>query len=158
MMFFCVFCFKQKTAYEMRINYWSSDVCSSDLIPQVAVGQRRVAAEETIGFGVLIDLRDEFAELRPRSRLRPVEAKLHVGRHFPCHGQCGEPIVVVAIGRDDGRSARLEGVDREDRLLRGFVASVGMDVDPRGHTCRGLTLVAGTSVKRCLGKELRMNV
>src|SRR3546814_9046385 len=28
MMFFCV---KQSTAYEMRISYWSSDVCSSDL-------------------------------------------------------------------------------------------------------------------------------
>src|SRR3546814_4678418 len=30
MMFFVVF-FKQKTAYEMRISDWSSDVCSSDL-------------------------------------------------------------------------------------------------------------------------------
>src|SRR3546814_6686807 len=33
---FCMFCFvfffKQKTAYEMRISYWSSDVCSSDLL------------------------------------------------------------------------------------------------------------------------------
>src|SRR3546814_1472927 len=28
----CVFFFKQKTAYEMRISDWSSDVCSSDLI------------------------------------------------------------------------------------------------------------------------------
>src|SRR3546814_16972809 len=28
----CFFCFKQKTAYEMRISDWSSDVCSSDLI------------------------------------------------------------------------------------------------------------------------------
>src|SRR3546814_20975280 len=29
---FCVvFVFKQKTAYEMRISDWSSDVCSSDL-------------------------------------------------------------------------------------------------------------------------------
>src|SRR3546814_7878281 len=27
------FFFKQKTAYEMRISDWSSDVCSSDLIP-----------------------------------------------------------------------------------------------------------------------------
>src|SRR3546814_13890906 len=26
-----MFCFKQKTAYEMRISDWSSDVCSSDL-------------------------------------------------------------------------------------------------------------------------------
>src|SRR3546814_9454320 len=29
----CVFFFKQKTAYEMRISDWSSDVCSSDLNP-----------------------------------------------------------------------------------------------------------------------------
>src|SRR3546814_9669137 len=32
MSFVCyVFVFKQKTAYEMRISDWSSDVCSSDL-------------------------------------------------------------------------------------------------------------------------------
>src|SRR3546814_2906513 len=30
-MVFCFFFFKQKTAYEMRISDWSSDVCSSDL-------------------------------------------------------------------------------------------------------------------------------
>src|SRR3546814_12494071 len=29
------FFFKQKTAYEMRISDWSSDVCSSDLISSV---------------------------------------------------------------------------------------------------------------------------
>src|SRR3546814_19955777 len=29
--FFAVFFFKQKTAYDMRISDWSSDVCSSDL-------------------------------------------------------------------------------------------------------------------------------
>src|SRR3546814_2283281 len=31
--FLCMICFffKQKTAYEMRISDWSSDVCSSDL-------------------------------------------------------------------------------------------------------------------------------
>src|SRR3546814_3909146 len=28
---FMIFFFKQKTAYEMRISDWSSDVCSSDL-------------------------------------------------------------------------------------------------------------------------------
>src|SRR3546814_19486606 len=28
---FCLFFVKQKTAYEMRISDWSSDVCSSDL-------------------------------------------------------------------------------------------------------------------------------
>src|SRR3546814_4681746 len=30
-MLFFIFFFKQKTAYEMRISDWSSDVCSSDL-------------------------------------------------------------------------------------------------------------------------------
>src|SRR3546814_5246392 len=33
-----LFFFKQKTAYEMRISDWSSDVCSSDL--QDAAGHR----------------------------------------------------------------------------------------------------------------------
>src|SRR3546814_5635118 len=32
--YLCVFFFKQKTAYEMRISDWSSDVCSSDLPAQ----------------------------------------------------------------------------------------------------------------------------
>src|SRR3546814_10511040 len=33
MVFIYLFCFfKQKTAYEMRISDWSSDVCSSDLV------------------------------------------------------------------------------------------------------------------------------
>src|SRR3546814_10648702 len=31
MIFILFFFFKQKTAYEMRISDWSSDVCSSDL-------------------------------------------------------------------------------------------------------------------------------
>src|SRR3546814_10120326 len=34
--FICVFFFKQKTAYEMRISDWSSDVCSSDLLEEMA--------------------------------------------------------------------------------------------------------------------------
>src|SRR3546814_10267906 len=43
------FFFKQKTAYEMRISDWSSDVCSSDLIlePGVTGG---------IGRGQVVDL------------------------------------------------------------------------------------------------------
>src|SRR3546814_17932793 len=34
---FVVFFFKQKTAYEMRISDWSSDVCSSDLSSTLGV-------------------------------------------------------------------------------------------------------------------------
>src|SRR3546814_2077314 len=42
---FFVFFFKQKTAYEMRISDWSSDVCSSDL---VGVELRRVGCIEAV--------------------------------------------------------------------------------------------------------------
>src|SRR3546814_11452 len=35
-----LFFFKQKTAYEMRISDWSSDVCSSDLPDRFATGSK----------------------------------------------------------------------------------------------------------------------
>src|SRR3546814_18646937 len=38
------FFFKQKTAYEVRISDWSSDVCSSDLLFRLAYRQGRVRA------------------------------------------------------------------------------------------------------------------
>src|SRR3546814_12767698 len=43
---YCVFFFKQKTAYEMRISDWSSDVCSSDLFQVLERRQDRQAADE----------------------------------------------------------------------------------------------------------------
>src|SRR3546814_5916239 len=36
------FLFKQKTAYEMRISDWSSDVCSSDLMPATLYYSHRI--------------------------------------------------------------------------------------------------------------------
>src|SRR3546814_3941021 len=43
---FLVFFFKQKTAYEMRISDWSSDVCSSDLPGVVHPGEGIELLEE----------------------------------------------------------------------------------------------------------------
>src|SRR3546814_4605037 len=43
MLFF--FFFKQKTAYEMRISDWSSDVCSSDLAPRLSAASVPGAAK-----------------------------------------------------------------------------------------------------------------
>src|SRR3546814_10752541 len=43
---FFFFFFKQKTAYEMRISDWSSDVCSSDLaerLPKAVAAKMRIA-------------------------------------------------------------------------------------------------------------------
>src|SRR3546814_7245786 len=57
-MFSCFFFFKQKTAYEMRISDWSSDVCSSDL----EFGARHVAGfvagQEKDAVGDLLRLPD----------------------------------------------------------------------------------------------------
>src|SRR3546814_9643991 len=47
------FFFKQKTADEMRISDWSSDVCSSDLHP---LGARRTVAVDCCGAAA--ELRD----------------------------------------------------------------------------------------------------
>src|SRR3546814_16656336 len=42
----CGFCCKQKTAYEMRISDWSSDVCSSDLAGDEAPVQPEIVATD----------------------------------------------------------------------------------------------------------------
>src|SRR3546814_19644188 len=44
-LFVVFFFFKQKTAYEMRISDWSSDVCSSDLSAGAAAGQDASGAD-----------------------------------------------------------------------------------------------------------------
>src|SRR3546814_10128433 len=53
-----VYFFKQKTAYEMRISDWSSDVCSSDLcriVPRSSAGcatcRRRARSDRSGGGG-----------------------------------------------------------------------------------------------------------
>src|SRR3546814_2832566 len=48
--YFFVFCFffKQKTAYEMRISDWSSDVCSSDLNRSARPRQKHSDRSKTV--------------------------------------------------------------------------------------------------------------
>src|SRR3546814_5093874 len=60
------FFFKQKTAYEMRISDWSSDVCSSDLMAEIE------AAAMECGMDALIEVHgaDELDRaLKLQSRL-----------------------------------------------------------------------------------------
>src|SRR3546814_8932951 len=49
-MLYVFFFFKQKTAYEMRISDWSSDVCSSDLVD---IADRAVGEFLHLGFVAL---------------------------------------------------------------------------------------------------------
>src|SRR3546814_12393962 len=79
------FFFKQKTAYEMRISDWSSDVCSSDLaIAHLRPARHRISAPRLLAL--------------PRRRRRGVEG----GRH-------GRLWRRRAIARTAGRGT---GVDR----------------------------------------------
>src|SRR3546814_1080647 len=69
------FFFKQKTAYEMRISDWSSDVCSSDLawrtgLPTV---KPRRNSGITLGPGLSAPLRDSAIWTG-----QPLSAAIHV--------------------------------------------------------------------------------
>src|SRR3546814_8591692 len=83
-LFVCVFFFKQKTAYEMRLSDWSSDVCSSDLGADDAaeLDQRharlgRDAAD--LGTQRLDLLAVLLGELLPAALAQPIEALEPVG-------------------------------------------------------------------------------
>src|SRR3546814_3858868 len=45
---FIFFFFKQKTAYEMRISDWSSDVCSSDLLERERTASEQAGARKAM--------------------------------------------------------------------------------------------------------------
>src|SRR3546814_7741803 len=72
-MLLCVFFFKQKTAYEMRISDWSSDVCFSDLKPEAppkpvpTEAQQQAQARAVAKNSGLLAMTDQLAELRDQS-------------------------------------------------------------------------------------------
>src|SRR3546814_1734591 len=72
------FFFKQKTAYEMRISDWSSDVCSSDLAD--ALAQRRAHGGDMI-LDMTEDLHGFLAGLTPDQKAAFLERAEHE-RHF----------------------------------------------------------------------------
>src|SRR3546814_6525397 len=66
---FFFFFFKQKTAYEMRISDWSSDVCSSDL---------PLADQEIVEHlvGLLVDDRDPVGRAQRHEGVRSEERRV----------------------------------------------------------------------------------
>src|SRR3546814_4731491 len=87
---FVFFFFKQKTAYEMRISDWSSDVCSSDLYVARYHIQRSglaaaVGADQAVDAAWLdgqvqpidgfhsVEVPRDTAQFEPRPRLGPIE-------------------------------------------------------------------------------------
>src|SRR3546814_8676016 len=118
---FSFFFFKQKTAYEMRISDWSSDVCSSDLARlQPVRGRLERAAITRAGAPVYVDYAHTPDGLEAAlDALRP-------------HAS-GRLILVFGAGGDR---------DRDKRAAMGRVAAAKADLaiitddNPRGEIGR----------------------
>src|SRR3546814_9693387 len=75
------FFFKQKTAYEMRISDWSSDVCSSDLLERRVVHRHRLRIERNLPRQI-----NRMAAAH-RLRIRADRRRRRVGMNdLSCHG------------------------------------------------------------------------
>src|SRR3546814_5483026 len=90
--------FMQKTAYEMRISDWSSDVCSSDLAAeQVRLARTRIALHQE-------PRRQQFFKIKHRrlaARHPHVNVDLHAALSFPLFesvvaGQIAWPLAFCA--------------------------------------------------------------
>src|SRR3546814_6897593 len=93
MMFFF---FKQKTAYELRISDWSSDVCSSDLSAELRAMTNIASNGYQSGFG------NEFAT-------EAVPGALPQGRNSPqkvAHGLYAEQLSGTAFTAPRGQNRR----------------------------------------------------
>src|SRR3546814_13762093 len=147
------FFFKQKTAYEMRISDWSSEVCSSDLLPRVDLGQeRRLALPLRLARGWCGSCPERHEEVRDRRGgnrshqtrecVDGLEELFHVGR-----GELTDRLHVAE--RPDTTRARDElGLEIHGVLLVRRVSAVAL-VPVEVVIRRG----AGRSEERRVGEE-----
>src|SRR3546814_11275776 len=104
-----VFCFfKQKTAYEMRISDWSSDVCSSDLTPQYKALQALYSRYKGQGLVVVGFPANDFAGQEPGTNEEISSfCSTHYGVDFPMFSK----LVATGEGRHQiGRASCRERV------------------------------------------------
>src|SRR3546814_14599610 len=112
----CVVFFKQKTAYEMRIRDWSSDVCSADLsraqqgaeCPQV---ERQLLGIAGKAGAMLDDARDAAAVDRPQLRPPRHGRELACEEHFLV-GTAADLIVEVRRHFEQRRELRIVGAEQ----------------------------------------------
>src|SRR3546814_17901990 len=125
----CFFFFKQKTAYEMRISDWSSDVCSSDLVQRHRDRSERVLH--------IVASRHRQVDARNRAAIaiavaHPDVEAVTVGARRPIGA------TPVCLGREaPGESAGVAGA-RKERLPLGWWTG-----EARGWKECGSTGIAG---------------
>src|SRR3546814_19914228 len=106
-----VFFFKQKTAYEVRISDWSSDVCSSDLLGLDQLREERRADRQ----GVVVEVVFRVVQapvLARRTAAEPHEGARAPGEHdreiLAAHALVRRP--VDPVGRSEERRVGKEWV------------------------------------------------
>src|SRR3546814_9614800 len=132
---FFFFFFKQKTAYEMRISDWSSDVCSSDLIETGGAG---IARAGPVGLDEIGDLRGFESARRLERDLAPGRVEMIAGRgnRRRCDGERASRLVTrmrdaadMPKLAEDGAAFRL---DRGGHLAPALDLLRGLDAGRRG--------------------------
>src|SRR3546814_5052072 len=108
------FFFKQKTAYEMRISDWSSDVCSSDLLfGRVRKNRRAVLRAHVIALPVqlrgIVDVQENIQNIVIAD---DVGVKLHPDRL----GMAGIAVADLTIGRVCDPAAGITAFHRQHAL------------------------------------------
>src|SRR3546814_18381416 len=106
MMILFFFFFKQKTAYEMRISDWSSDVCSSDLDARLGEEELRQGAGK-IRSAIADQLEQALLASRASVMLHDAE---HVA-HLPAAA------VLQAVFLDDGAAGGAQDVGQPGKLV-----------------------------------------
>src|SRR3546814_7790840 len=109
------FFFKQKTAYEMRISDWSSDVCSSDLL--TGAGREHAGNQLEQGrFAGAVGTDDAQRFALAQRKRHVVQHLHHTPRRSPAQHIPQRVRAVTAMA--DHRVAFAQAGDRQQRLAR----------------------------------------
>src|SRR3546814_7460670 len=120
------FCFKQKTAYEMRISDWSADVCSSDLRERqrAIAGVPARAIEKQILAGLKSEHRQRGKVVAPRfAAEQDREMRLHAPE-LARHGQRRHDVVAQFRPRVGADAQIAVGLVVEDGVAGHQIASL----------------------------------
>src|SRR3546814_4635681 len=116
-----VFFFKQKTAYEMRISDWSSDVCSSDLHVEVTRGAANVVR--------IHNYPSQWVAYHDSNALGTSDP-VHRASHMSCAGFLwSEMKMMIPLNSEDRRVLALS---REYGVGDGFTVPANVPGEPSG--------------------------
>ena len=142
-MIFNFFFFKQKTAYEMRISDWSSDVCSSDL---VAIGRALVREAGVFLFDEPLSNLDAKLRAELRRELKLLHHTLGSTMIYVTHDQVeamtlASRIVVMKGGVIQQIGTPAEVYERPANLfVAGFLGAPAINLVPARVGADGRTL------------------